>query len=96
MLRLGLTCTIDGHYELDAFAYRQGRLPYVPRGAVDGKVMDNGMARALSFWACWGNSSGMPFVAAEYFREHPQWDYLEGYLKDRPSQPWTLFTVDHR
>jgi hypothetical protein len=88
--------TVDGHYELDAFEYWPARMPFRPSGAVDGKVMDSTMARDLSFWARWGNSSGMPFVASEYLEKNPQWDYLDGYLKDRPTQPWTMFTVDYR
>lgn len=23
---------------------------------------------------------------------HPQWSWLEGYLNDRPTQPWTEFS----
>jgi hypothetical protein len=86
--------TVDGHYELDAREYmsQPGRpLPFQPRGAVDGKATDSELAKELSFWARWGNSAGMPFVAEEFLAEHIQWSHLEGYLKDRPSQPWTLF-----
>ena len=86
--------TIDGHYELDPFQYWQARRPYSPQGAVDGKVMDSDMAKDLSFVARWGNSSGMPFDAAAFFLAHPQWNYLEGYVKDRPTQPWTEFKAD--
>jgi hypothetical protein len=85
--------TVEGHYELDAFEYWPARLPYIPQGAVDGKVMDSQLAQDLSFWARWGNSSGMPFDAAKHLAEHIQWNYLEGYLKDRPTQPWTLLTA---
>ncbi len=85
--------TIEGHYELDAFEYWPARLPYAPQGAVDGKVMDSDLAADLSFWARWGSSSGMAFDADEHLIEHPQWDHLEGYLKDRPTQPWALFTA---
>jgi hypothetical protein len=35
----------------------------------------------------------MPFDAAEFLAENIQWDHLDGYLNDRPSQPWTLFTA---
>jgi len=86
--------TVDGHYELDAREYmsQPGRpLPFQPRGTVDGKVMDSSMAEDLSFWARWGNSAGMPFNATEFLTEHIQWSHLNGYLKDRPGQPWTLF-----
>ncbi len=85
--------TVDGHYELDAFEYWPARLPYAPQGAVDGKVMDSHLAADLSFWARWGNSSGMPFDADDFLAEHPQWSHLDGYLKDRPTQPWTLFAA---
>ena len=36
----------------------------------------------------------MPFDAAAFFLAHPQWNYLEGYVKDRPTQPWTELKVD--
>jgi hypothetical protein len=84
--------TVEGHYELDPFEYWQAREPFRPAGAVDGKVTDSDLAKSLCFWARWGNSSGMPFDAEKFLGEHPQWNYLEGYLKDRPGQPWTLFT----
>ena len=86
--------TVDGHYELDDRAYmsQAGRpLPYQPRGAVDGKVMDSDMAESLEFAARWGNSSGLAFDAEKFLQEHIQWSHLEGYLKDRPSMPWTTF-----
>jgi hypothetical protein len=85
--------TVEGHYELDAFEYWPARLPYSPKGAVDGKVMDSDLAADLSFWARWGNSSGMPFDADDFLAEQPQWSHLDGYLKDRPTQPWALFSA---
>jgi hypothetical protein len=91
--------TVDGHYELDAREYmsQPGRpIPFQPRGTVDGKVMDSDMAKSLSFWARWGNSSGMPFDAKKFLEEQIQWSHLEGYLKDRPSQPWTLFKAGEK
>lgn len=89
--------TVDGHYELDARDYmsQPGRpLPFQPRGTCDGKVADSKLAKEFSFWARWGNSSGMPFDAEAFLTEHIQWSHLEGYLKDRPTQPWTLFKAD--
>lgn len=83
--------TIEGRYDMDRFEYWAGRTPYVPKGAVDGKVMDSATARDLSFWARWGSSSGLPFDASDFLAAHPQYDYLEGYLHDRPTQPWSLF-----
>ena len=90
--------TVDGHYELDAREHItiQGRPPFMPMGAVDGKVMDSAMAKKMSFRARFGNSSGMPFNAEKFLAEHPQFDYLKGYLKDRPARPWTLFSAGER
>ncbi len=91
--------TVDGHYELDPRAYMSDPSrpkPYQPRGAVDGKVLTSALARKMSFWARWGNSSGMPFDAEEFLRLHPQWDHLRGYLFDRPAQPWVLFTAGQK
>lgn len=88
--------TIDGHTELDPMLYvsgLSGRPAFDAHGAVDGKVMDSVMAADLSMSARWGNSSGLPFVAADYLAAHPQFDYLDGYLHDRPTQPWTTFTA---
>ncbi len=86
--------TVDGHYELDPrqFMSQIGRpIPFEPAGTVDGKVLTSAMARKMSFWARWGSSSGMAFNAERFLREHIQWEFLRGYLKDRPSQPWVLF-----
>lgn len=86
--------TICSHYELDdrAFMSQSGRpVPYQPRGAVDGVTADSNNALELSFWCRWGSSCGKPFYADEFLKEHPQFDYLKPYLKDRPTQPWTKF-----
>jgi hypothetical protein len=91
--------TVDGHYELDSREYmsQPGRpIPFQPRGTVDGKVMDSDIAKTLSFWVRWGNSSGMPFDAKKFLEEQIQWSHLGGYLKDRPSQPWTLFKAGEK
>jgi len=82
---------VEGHYYLDPMQYWPNRLPYQPLGAVDGKVMDSSLAKKMSFWARFGSSSGLAFNAKEFLKKHIQWSYLDGYLKDRPSQPWTLF-----
>jgi hypothetical protein len=88
--------TIDGHYELDSWEYltMPGHPPYQPKGAVDGKVVDSDLALNMSFWGRWGNSAGMPFDVDAFLDAHIQYDYLRGYLKDRPAEPWTLFSAD--
>jgi hypothetical protein len=87
--------TICGHWDLapdpagipgDSWAK-----PYFPGGALDGKVVDAKMALAMSFWAKWGSSCDIPFDADEFLKGHRQYDYLKGYLKSRPAEPWTIF-----
>jgi hypothetical protein len=85
--------TVDGHYDVDPFQYWQARRPYSPQGSVDGKVCDSDTARQMTFTARWGRSCGAPFDAGAFLEAHPQWDYLRGYLDDRPTQPWVSFTA---
>ena len=42
-------------------------------------------------WGIFGRADGVPFDAEEFLRLHPQWNWQEGYLESRPSQPWTEF-----
>jgi hypothetical protein len=67
--------------------------PYAPHGAVDGIVCDTTMAKNMSFACRFGNSCGMPFNAAEFFKAHRQYAKFAPYVLDRPSQPWTDFTI---
>jgi hypothetical protein len=66
-------------------------LPFTPDGALDGKVLDSKMAKQMSFIARWGSSCGMPFDAKAFLEAHPQFDWMTGIIKDRPTQPWTTF-----
>ncbi|MHB8896582.1 MAG: C45 family autoproteolytic acyltransferase/hydrolase [Candidatus Geothermincolia bacterium] len=88
--------TVEGVYWKDPFQYWQARRPFSPQGCVDGKVMDSGMAKNMTFTARWGSSSGMPFDASAFSKAHPQWTNVAGYLKDRPTQPWTRFKSSAR
>ncbi len=84
--------TLCGHYELSRDP--AGPWPGVPFGAagtVDGKVVDAAMAKNMTFAARWGAACGHAFDARQYLAAHPQFDWMEGILKSRPSQPWTQF-----
>ncbi|HKR44598.1 MAG TPA: C45 family peptidase [Paraburkholderia sp.] len=84
--------TICGHLELDDARFGGAdHGPFNPWGANDGKVVDSEMARDLSFWARWGHPCGRPFDAQAFMQRHPQWNWLNGYMRDRPSWPWTRF-----
>ena len=86
--------TVCSHYELDAREYMSDPSrpkPFSPRGALDGIVCDTEMANKMGFVARFGSSCGMPFYVSDFCNKNRQWKYLEPYLKDRPSVPWTEF-----
>jgi hypothetical protein len=67
--------------------------PFAPHGAVDGFVVDSTLAKQMKFIGRFGNSCGMPFVASDFCDKHIQYNMFRPYLKDRPSQPWTEFSI---
>ena len=88
--------SVCSHYELDAREYMSDPSrpkPYQPRGAVDGNVCDTNMAKKMTFLARWGSSCGTPFYKDKFCNKNRQWEYLRPYLNDRPSQPWTYFSI---
>ena len=88
--------TVCSHYELDDRAFMSDPSrpkPFQPRGSLDGKVCDTTLCKKMGFMARWGTSCGMPFDKAEFCKRNIIWADQEPYLKDRPQQPWTEFTV---
>jgi hypothetical protein len=79
-----------GHLELDNAASGTSE-PFYPEGTDDGKVVDAAMASRMSFLGRWGSACGLPFDAKKFLAAHPQYDWMEGLLEDRPTQPWTDF-----
>jgi len=88
--------TVCSHYDLDAREYMSQSdrpKPYSPRGAIDGIVCDSTLAKNMSFIARYGNSCGMAFNKNDFFKKHRQYEKFMPYVKDRPSEPWTEFTI---
>jgi hypothetical protein len=83
--------TLCGHFELDPSQFGGHAEPFSPAGTFDGKVVDSTMAKQMRFVGRWGSADGMPFSASKFLKAHPQYDWQEGILKDRPSQPWVEF-----
>jgi len=82
--------TLCAHPDLDSDTYGVD-IPFAPWGTIDGKVVDSKMAKQMSFVARWGSACGIPFDAKAFLEKHQQFDWMNGLLKDRPTQPWTLF-----
>jgi hypothetical protein len=47
----------------------------------------------MTFICRFGNSCGIAFEKDVFFKKHRQWQKFEPYIKDRPSQSWTEFTI---
>jgi len=88
--------TICGHHELDDGSIPGSRGAYYPGGAIDGKVVDSNMAKNWRFWAKWGGSCDIGFDAKQFLEKHTQYDWLQGYLKDLPAEPWTIFPLKEK
>ena len=71
-------------------------VPYGPAGTVDGKVLDSAMAKAMSFSARWGAACGRAFDASAFLTARPQFEWMQGLLRSRPSQPWVVFQAGER
>ena len=88
--------TISSHYDTDPQPYVSDpnavwNVPFYPAGSVGGKVTTADAAKSMSLWGIFGRADGLEFDADEFLRIHPQWNWQAGYLKSRPSQPWTFF-----
>jgi hypothetical protein len=77
------------HTEYDSLASP----PFEPGGTVDGKVVDTRMARTMTIAARWGAACGTAFNANTFLKAHPQYKWMRGMLKSRPSQDWVEFTA---
>jgi hypothetical protein len=65
--------------------------PFFPTGAVEGKATDGSLAAEMKLWAIMGHPCGEAFIAADFLAKHPEYNYMKDYLRDMPSQPWSLF-----
>jgi hypothetical protein len=83
--------TICGHFDNDDGAV--GGLPgaHYPWGSLDGKVTTADLAHEGRLLARWGRACGTPLLVDEFFRQHPEYTWLQGYMKDRPTRPWSEF-----
>lgn len=87
-------CIIDGHIDQDPKGcpeWSEG--PYFPMGAVQGKVTTAALADKMQLWAHMGHPGGTDFLAAPFFKQHPEYNYQAKYLRDMKSYPWTLFAA---
>jgi hypothetical protein len=69
--------------------------PYYPGGTVQSKVIDGTLAGKMAFWGQIGHH-GSDFIADQFLKEHSEYDWARGLIKDLKCQPWSRFEVDMR
>ncbi|HMH21869.1 MAG TPA: C45 family peptidase [Puia sp.] len=85
-------CVLAGRIDMDPRGCPEwGWPPYYPGGTVQGKITTAALAGDLKFWAHMGNPNGDDFIAAPFFRQHPEFNWQARWLHDMKSNPWTLF-----
>ena len=97
---LGYNCPssrdICAHYDVDPQYYADDpdavwNIPFYPAGSCDAKAAGPDDVKHLKMWGRYGRADGVEFVAKDFMDQHPLWKWMDGYLEDRPTQPWTLF-----
>jgi hypothetical protein len=85
--------TLDGHIDLSARGSQPWQPPFGIAGAVQNKAADSAMVAQMSFAAAAGHACGKNFKAQEHLREHPEFGWEQGLLRDMDAFPWTTFSV---
>lgn len=97
---LGYNCPssrdICAHYDVDPQYYADDpdavwNIPFYPAGSCDAKAAGPDDVKHLKMWGRYGRADGVEFNARDFMDQHPLWKWMDGYLEDRPTQPWTLF-----
>jgi hypothetical protein len=70
--------------------------PSYPGGAVQGKVMDDAMAAAMTLRARIGHPCGADFLAAPFLKAHPEYAWMTPILRDMKAGPWTTFKAGQK
>jgi len=85
--------TLDGHIDLSPRGSPPWQPPHGNAGAVQNKVADASMIAHMSFAAAAGHACGMNFKAGDQLREHPEFGWEQGVLRDMDAYPWTKFSI---
>lgn len=82
--------TICGHLDDDDGRFGGGgQGPWYPWGSLDGKAVDTSLVANRQLDVRWGRACGRPLDVRAFLAAHPQYDWLDGLMKDRPARPWT-------
>ena len=79
--------------DLAAGCSRVGLGPFYPGGTVQSKVIDGALAAKLAFWGQVGHA-GSDFMVDPFLKEHKEYEWMRGLLKDMKCREWTQFRAD--
>jgi hypothetical protein len=84
--------TLCGHVDADPKGLPEFIwTPFYPAGSVQAKATTSKLAGELKLWARRGHPCGQDFIAAEFFSSHPEYAWMDKFLRDMKAFPWTLF-----
>ncbi len=89
--------TICAHYDVDPRKSMSSVQavhpdPFTPAGAVDCIITTSDLTKKMQILARFGRPCGISFKANIFLKDHPQWNWQEKYLLDRPSQKYASFS----
>src|SRR5437660_5175754 len=61
---------------------------FFPGGTVQAKAVDGRMADKMQFWAAMGHPCAEDFEADKFLKEHPEYEWTRGFLRDMKTYPW--------
>jgi hypothetical protein len=67
---------------------------YFPGGTVQAKAMDSALAEKMQLWGAMGHPCAPDFIAEDFLRQHPEYGWMRGLLRDMKTRRWTLFVKD--
>jgi hypothetical protein len=67
--------------------------PYYPGGTVQSKVIDAALADRMSFWGQLGHH-GSDFIVDPFLKQHKEYEWMRGLLRDMKCQPWSRFAAE--
>jgi hypothetical protein len=85
--------TLCGHIDLSTRGSQPWQPAFGPAGTVQNKAADAAMLTQMSFTAAMGHADGIDFKAAQHLKEHPQFAWEKGVLRDLDSHAWTTFRI---
>jgi hypothetical protein len=85
--------TLCGHIDLSTRGSKPWQPAFGPAGTVQNKAADAAMIAQMSFTAAMGHADGIDFKAAAHLKEHPEFEWEKGVLRDLDSHAWTTFRV---